>query len=188
MPRAAEGKERLSLLDWGGGPGHFAVLARALFPELELDYHSRDLPALVELDGSCSPGTRSTPTTRASKAAYDLVVASSSLQYAEDWQSVAVGLAAATLMYLYITRVPIVFHSPSFVVLQRAQAYGYETEYLGWVLSRDELLAGGARRGLAARAGAHAARPALGRGSPGGSDRASRLSLAAPARTSGAAR
>ena len=29
---------------------------------------------------------------------------------------------------------------PGFVVLQRAQRYGYATEYLGWVLNRDELL------------------------------------------------
>ena len=49
LARAAYGRERLSLLDWGGGPGHYAVLAAALLPEVELEYHSRDLPALVAL-------------------------------------------------------------------------------------------------------------------------------------------
>jgi hypothetical protein len=50
------------------------------------------------------------------------------------------GLAASTRGFLYLTRVPVALQVPSFVVLQRAHAYGYETEYLGWVLNRDELL------------------------------------------------
>ena len=37
----------------------------------------------------------------------------------------------------------------SFVVLQRATAYGYATEYLGWVVSRDEFLTEAAAAGLA---------------------------------------
>ena len=44
-----------------------------------------------------------------------------------------------------MTRVPLALRAPSFVVLQRAQRHGYGTEYLGWVLNRDELL--GAARG-----------------------------------------
>src|SRR5262249_53291348 len=71
---------------------------------------------------------------------YDLVVASSSLQYSEHWQDVVAALAAASAGYLFLTRVPVALESPSFVVLQRAYAYGYETEYLGWVLNREELL------------------------------------------------
>jgi hypothetical protein len=43
--------------------------------------------------------------------------------------------------YLLVTRVPVALRSPSFVVLQRAYAYGYDTEYLGWVIDRDELVA-----------------------------------------------
>ena len=38
--------------------------------------------------------------------------------------------------------------SPSFVVLQRAGAYGYETEYAGWVVSRDAFLARASDAGL----------------------------------------
>ena len=57
-------------------------------------------------------------------------------------------LAAATTGYLLVTRLPIALHSPSFVVLQRAGGYGYATEYLGWVVARDELLAEAASAGL----------------------------------------
>jgi hypothetical protein len=37
----------------------------------------------------------------------------------------------------------------SYVVLQRPDSYGYNTEYLGWVVNRGELLAAAERSGLA---------------------------------------
>jgi hypothetical protein len=39
LSRAAQGRARLSMLDWGGGIGHYCLYARALLPEVELDYH-----------------------------------------------------------------------------------------------------------------------------------------------------
>jgi putative methyltransferase (TIGR04325 family) len=72
---------------------------------------------------------------------YDLVVASSSLQYSERWRDVLAGLARAAGDYLYLARVPVVLRSPSFVVLQRAHRYGLGTEFLSWALNRDELMA-----------------------------------------------
>jgi len=38
---------------------------------------------------------------------------------------------------------------PSFVVLQRPDAYGYETEYEGWILNRGEFLEAAQQAGLA---------------------------------------
>jgi putative methyltransferase (TIGR04325 family) len=145
---AARGKTRLSMLDWGGGPGHYAVLARALIPDVELDYHSRDLPPLAALGRELLPEDSFHSDDSVLGRRYDLVVASSSLQYAEDWHSTLAALAAATQVYLYVTRLPVALTAASFVVLQRAQAYGYETEYLGWVVNRDELLEQAAAAGL----------------------------------------
>jgi putative methyltransferase (TIGR04325 family) len=145
---AARGKERLSLLDWGGGPGHYALLAEALLPGVELDYHSRDLPPLVVLGRELLPRYSFHADDSCLERRYDLVLASSSLQYAEDWHGTLARLAAATSGYLLVTRVPVALRAPSFVVLQRAYAYGYETEYLGWVLNRDELVERAAAAGL----------------------------------------
>jgi putative methyltransferase (TIGR04325 family) len=141
LARAAHGRDRLSLLDWGGGPGHYAVLAAALFPELELEYHSRDLPALAALGRELQPQYAFHDDDACLDLQYDLVVASSSLQYSQDWRATLAGLARATGGRLYLARVGVALASPSFVVLQRVQPYGYETEYLGWVLNRAELLA-----------------------------------------------
>jgi hypothetical protein len=57
-------------------------------------------------------------------------------------------LASAADGRLFLTRVPTTRDAASFVVLQRAEAYGYGTEYLGWVFNRDELLAAAQGAGL----------------------------------------
>ena len=80
-------------------------------------------------------------------AGYDLVIASSSLHYSQDWQRTLCSFRAAR-SYLYVTRVPVAFHAASFVVLQRAYEYGYDTEYLGWVINRRALLAEAASSGV----------------------------------------
>ena len=116
------------------------MLARALLPGVEVEYHSRDLPALVALGRELLPEDAFHDDDAPLDRSYDLVVASSSLHYHEDWRATLGRLAAATDGYLLVTRVPVALRSPSFVVLQRAYAYGYETEYLGWVLNRDELV------------------------------------------------
>ena len=77
----AHGRDRLSVLDWGGGLGHYAVLARAVLPEVELDALSgralgrgaraRGCPEVTfHDDDACLDRT------------YDLVLATGSLQYA----------------------------------------------------------------------------------------------------------
>jgi hypothetical protein len=57
-------------------------------------------------------------------------------------------LAAAASPWLFVAQVPVARTVPSFVVVQRPDAYGYETEYLGWVVNRDGLLRAAERGGL----------------------------------------
>jgi putative methyltransferase (TIGR04325 family) len=137
---AESGRGQVSLLDWGGGPGHYAVLARALLPGARVEYHSRDLPALTALGRELLPGDSFHDDDACLDRTYDLVLASSSLQYARDWRAALQRLAGATGRYALVTRLPVARTAPSFVVLQRAHAYGYETEYLGWAINVDELL------------------------------------------------
>jgi putative methyltransferase (TIGR04325 family) len=140
LARAAHRREELSLLDWGGGPGHYCLIARALLPDVPLDYHSKDVAKLAALGRELVPGAQFHDDDSCLDRRYALVVASGSLQYAEDWRGLLARLGAAAHPYLYVTRLPVALHAPSFVVVQRPYAYGYDTEYLGWVLSRGELL------------------------------------------------
>jgi putative methyltransferase (TIGR04325 family) len=147
LARAAHGVDRLSLLDWGGGIGHYAMYARALLPEIDVTYHCRDLPRLAEAGRRVLPSETFHDTDESAFARrYDLVLASSSLQYAREWRATLARLASVTDRFLYVTRQPFVTHAASFVVVQRPYRYGYLTEYPGWVLNRTEFL--GAARAL----------------------------------------
>jgi len=140
LARAARGRDRLSVLDWGGGPSHYAVLAHALLPEVELDYHSRDLPRLAQLGRELLPAATFHEDDSCLERTYDLVVVSDSLHYAQDWRAQLAALERAAARWLYLALVPVVEHVPPYVVQQRPDSYGYDTEYLGWVLNRSELL------------------------------------------------
>jgi putative methyltransferase (TIGR04325 family) len=141
LARAGRSGTRVSMLDWGGGLGHYYLYGRALLPDVELDYHCRDLPLLVEGGRSILPHAvfHSTDETALSRQ-YDLVMASSSLQYSRDWRGTLAKLASVAGGYLYVTRQPFVAEGPSFVVVQRPSRHGYLTEYPGWFLDRDEFL------------------------------------------------
>ena len=138
---AADGRDRLSVLDWGGGLGHYQVLARSVLPRLTLDWHVQETPAVAARGRELNAEVTFHDDESALEGRFDLVVASSSLQYAEDWRALLGRLAAAAEHYLYVARVPVALRAPSFVVIQRPYVHGYDTEYLGWVLNRDELLA-----------------------------------------------
>jgi putative methyltransferase (TIGR04325 family) len=141
MARASRKRTQISLLDWGGGIGHYYVIGKALLPEVEIEYHCKDVSVL------CQGGRELLPEARFYEDAeecfartYDLVLASSSLHYSEDWKGLAERLALATRSYLYITRFPVIHRLPSFVAIQRPYRHGYHTEYLCWFLNRREFL------------------------------------------------
>ena len=145
---AASGRARLSLLDWGGGIGHYLLLARALLPDVEIEYHCKDVPILSEYGARLFPDQQFSSDERCLEDVYDFVLASTSLHYTEDWQSLLERLAGATRDYLYIAQLPTVPEAPSFVFVQRPYQYGYNTEYLGWCLNRTEFLQAAGRSGL----------------------------------------
>jgi len=150
LGRAGVGRDRVSVLDWGGGLGQYAVVARAALPELALDYTVFDLPGVCAAGRGLQPEVRFTSDRGACLSRrYDLVFASGSLQYARDWEDLLRGFARAASRWVYLARTPVVDDSGRFVVVQRPHSAGYRTEYLGWVFNRAELLASAAGSGLA---------------------------------------
>jgi putative methyltransferase (TIGR04325 family) len=137
---AAGERDRISVLDWGGGLGHYYALGRSAVPGVDLEYHVRETPAVVAQGREVVPDVIFREDDSCFERKYDLVVASGSLHYESDWRALLARLAAAAGRWLYVARVPVALASESFVVLQRAHAYGYDTEYLGWVLNRAELI------------------------------------------------
>jgi putative methyltransferase (TIGR04325 family) len=137
---AAREKEKVSILDWGGGIGHYCLISKAVLPGVEILYHCKDVSVLCAYGRELFPEARFYEDESFLEQFYDLVLVSASLQYNEKWSHSLRQLASVTKGYMYVTRLPIVLHSSSFVVLQRAYNFGYDTEYLGWFLNRDEFL------------------------------------------------
>ncbi|MBO1066301.1 MULTISPECIES: hypothetical protein [Nostocales] len=137
---ASRQKSELSLLDWGGGIGHYYLISQKLIPDLTIDYHCKDVPVLAEYGQSLFPKAHFYSDESCLNRKFDLVFASTSLHYSQNWQHTLKGLAEATSGYLFITRLPIVHQVASYVMVQRPYEYGYNTEYLGWCLNRDEFL------------------------------------------------
>jgi putative methyltransferase (TIGR04325 family) len=140
--------DSISVLDWGGGIGQYYLLAKALVPELRVDYHCREVPQLAQYGAQLFPEQHFYTDDSCFQRNYDFVFASSSLQYSEDWETVLARLVGVTRGYLLLTRLPTVDNVPSFVFLQRPYAYGYNTEYLGWCLNRQSLLTAAQERRL----------------------------------------
>lgn len=137
----ARKKDSLTILDWGGGIGHYYAISKALLPDVNIEYSCYDLPLLCQLGRELMPElSYYDKMDDALRKRYDLVLVSSSLQYFENWSEIVRKLAEVTGLFLYVTRLPIVQHASSFVVLQRPYRYGYESEYLGWFLNREEFI------------------------------------------------
>jgi putative methyltransferase (TIGR04325 family) len=146
---AAWKKDRLTLLDWGGGIGHYKLIGQALLPHVEIEYHCKDVPLLCKAGRELQPSASFHEEDESCFARdYDLVLASGSLEYVEDWKNVMRRLAGASRHYVYLTRLPIVRGTESFTVIQRPYKHGYATEYVSWVLNRQEFLDHACRVGL----------------------------------------
>ncbi len=144
---AAWGRKRLSVLDWGGAVAGHYMTACALYPELELDYTCKEVPTIAAAGRELNPEVRFVvDDAEALKRRYDLVFASSVIQYERDWRDLVKRLASVAERYLFITRTPVVHAATSFVVVQRAPQFA--AAYQGWFINRDELLEALAETGM----------------------------------------
>jgi putative methyltransferase (TIGR04325 family) len=145
---AARHKDRLSILDWGGGLGHYYLYSRALLPDVVFDYHCYDVPALCEVGRRLQPDVHFHQGADTLEGAeFDLVICSAALHFFERWRDVARMLCTRAKDLLYITRLAIVESGPSFVVRQRSSHY--DTEFQSWCLNRGELFDCVQERGMA---------------------------------------
>lgn len=136
----ARGKTAMTMLDWGGGIGHYYLLSRALLPDLKIEYHCKDFPRFAEHGNTLFPEAHFHSDDACLNQTYDFVFASTSLQYSQDWENVFAKLARATAGFLFINRLPVIQKARSYVMVQRPYRYGYATEYAQWCLNRPEFL------------------------------------------------
>lgn len=137
---ASRMRKRISMLDWGGGVGHYYEFSKVLDPQLEIEYHYRDLPIASEYVRSAFPEAHVYTDDSCLNRTYDFILATAVIHYMQDWRATIRKLAQATGGYVYFARVPIIQHNPTFMFVQRPYDVGFNTEYLGWCINRSEFL------------------------------------------------
>jgi putative methyltransferase (TIGR04325 family) len=139
--RASCGRADLSILDWGGGLGHFYVYATELFPNIAFDYTIKELPAFCNAGRELLRHVKFVSEESAALAgSYDLVFASSSVHYCPDFYSQLGKLAECANSWFMVTRLPCVLRHRDFVVVQRPHNRGYLTEYPCWFVNRGRFV------------------------------------------------
>jgi len=142
---SALGQDSVSVLDWGGGLGHYYQLGRATLYGVSLDYHCREVPSMAKAGRELCPDVHwYSEDDECLNRSYDLVMVNGSLQYIQNWQEIVSRLAQVTTRYFFLTRVPVVETSPSFVAIQKA----YALRLLHQQLNRLEVLQTAEKAGL----------------------------------------
>jgi putative methyltransferase (TIGR04325 family) len=129
-------RDALSILDYGGGFGAHAHALHRLLPGLRCQYTVCELPEFCELGRKLNPDVRFVSSFAEAGTGYDLVYASGSVQYTQDWQKLLCDLCAASTGEVFVTRTPFVVKRETFVTMQRA----YGTVYPGWIFNKNEFI------------------------------------------------
>ncbi len=141
---AAAQQQKLTVLDYGGNLGDYFWLAKALVPDVDLDYHCKELPRVAEAGRQITPAVTWHTDDACLARPHDLVMFSSSLQYLPGWQHTLRRAAQSARGYLFLSDVPAVRDVPSYVVTQRS---GGMTN-LQYHLNRSEIIDTVERAGL----------------------------------------
>jgi putative methyltransferase (TIGR04325 family) len=133
---AARDKQQLTVLDYGGNLGDYYWLGTALVPDVDLEYHCKELPQVAEAGRRLTPAVTWHTDDGCLAQRHDLVMFSSSLQYLPGWQDILRRAAQSARGYLFLSDVPTVRDVPSYVVTQRS---GGMTN-LQYQLNRSEIV------------------------------------------------
>lgn len=136
LAMAAREQPRITILDYGGNLGDYYWLGKMLMPEIELDYHCKELPTIAGAGREISPAITWHIDDDCLAQPYDLVMFSSSLQYLTEWRAILQRAAAATRRYLFLSDTPCVRNVPTFVATERS---GGVTN-LHWQLNRADVV------------------------------------------------
>jgi putative methyltransferase (TIGR04325 family) len=133
---AAHKKDRISVLDWGGALGHYYLVGKAVLPDVAIDFHVKEVPLMVKAGKQLNPEVNWYDNESCLERDYDLVMMTGSIPYMQDWADALHRIARSVKDYLFIARLPVVEHTPSFIAIQRL----YNSQMLHQQINQGEFL------------------------------------------------
>jgi len=133
---AAHKKDSISVLDWGGALGHYYLVGKAVLPDVDIDFHVKEVPLMAKAGEQLNPEVNWYDDETCLEREYDLVMMTGSIPYMEDWADALHRIAPSVKDYLFIARLPVVEHTPSFVAVQRL----YNSQMLHQQINQTEFL------------------------------------------------
>lgn len=125
-----------TVLDYGGSLGHYHVLAKALLPDLCLDYHVKEVPKMAAMGRRLNPEIHWYENDDCLNRSYDLIMSNGSLDYIQDWKECVRKFGKIASGYVLITRTKIVSNHPTFPAFH-CTPYG---KIAHWQINETELL------------------------------------------------
>lgn len=114
-------KNKVSVLDWGSGIGHYYLMAKKFLPGVQIDYHCVEVPEMAKLGKRINNEVSWYSDKSYLNKEYDLVMINASIQYVKEWKMFFKDISKCTKEYLFVTRVPSVCNVSSFVAIQDEQ-------------------------------------------------------------------
>lgn len=133
---AAHKREHISVLDYGGALGHYYVIAKAMLPHINIDYHVKEVPLMVEAGRQLNPAVTWYDDDSFLGRTYDVIMMNGSTPYLPDWKEQLSRIAKSVDQFFFLTRQAVVQESPSYVAIQRV----YNSHMLHQQLNQSELL------------------------------------------------
>jgi putative methyltransferase (TIGR04325 family) len=147
--RVAEGRRKISVLDWYGGVGQNYFTAKASAPKMEFDWHVFEMPAYCDYGKALNAPVRFHETTAPPNwRRYDLVLVRGTLGLDPDWRRTFINLSRATEHALVLSPV-LVHQSGTFVAAKHPPEWRNGAGVNAWIVSEQDLQAAAAEAGLA---------------------------------------
>ena len=118
---ASQKKDTISVLDYGGGLGHYYFLAKTLYPDLTIHYVCKEMPNLKSYGEKIAQEIEWFDDDSCLNKKYDIVLVNGSLQYLPEWKHSLSKIIGSVGTYFFLTRVPVV-DGKGFYAIQ--QTYG----------------------------------------------------------------
>jgi putative methyltransferase (TIGR04325 family) len=100
-------KKVLSILDFGGGLGHYYQITKIKLLETQINFNCIEMPSMAKIGKLVNPDVHWYTDESYAKKTYDLVMVNGSLQYMREWQSTLKKLADLASDYMLISRLPV---------------------------------------------------------------------------------